>query len=63
MRTPTEILADRRRHARAQVGDFILKAGRRQIEPVSGGPRMTEEPHTRGVVSAIADRLFRDRAV
>jgi uncharacterized protein YndB with AHSA1/START domain len=60
LRTPGEILAvDRPRHVRSRFGNLILKGeADTRFEPVGGGTRLTQELHTRGVVSAITARLF-----
>ena len=60
MRSPTEILAvERPRHVRTRFGNLILKGESDvRLEPESGGTRLSQEIHTRGVVSAIAARLF-----
>jgi len=60
MRSPTEIVAvERPRHVRTRFGNLILK-GESDVtfEPDGAGTRLTQEFHTRGVVSAIAARLF-----
>ncbi|MEO8511533.1 MAG: SRPBCC family protein [Chloroflexota bacterium] len=60
MRSPTEILAvDRPRHVRTHFGNLILKGeADTRFEPVGAATRLTQAFHTRGVVSAIAARLF-----
>jgi len=60
MRSPTEIVAvERPRHVRTRFGNLILQ-GESDVtfEPDGAGTRLTQEFHTRGVVSAIAARLF-----
>ncbi len=61
MRSPTEILAvERPRHVRTRFGNLILKGESDvRLEPESGGTRLSQEFHTRGVVSAIAARCSR----
>jgi uncharacterized protein YndB with AHSA1/START domain len=60
IRSPTEILAvERPRHVRTRFGNLILKGESDvRLEPESGGTRLTQEFHTRGVVSAVAARVF-----
>jgi uncharacterized protein YndB with AHSA1/START domain len=60
MRSPTEIVAvERPGHVRTRFGNLILKGeSEARFEPEDGGTRLTQEFFTRGVVSALAARLF-----
>lgn len=60
MRSRTEIIAVQRpRHVRTRFGNLILKGESDvRFEPQAGGTRLTQEFHTRGVVSAVSARLF-----
>ncbi len=60
MRSPTEILAvDRPRHVRTRFGNLILK-GESDVtfQPEANGTLLTQQFHTRGLISAVAARLF-----
>ena len=60
MRSPTTVLeADRPRHIRTRFGNLILK-GESDVtfERDGDGTLLTQEFRTRGIVSAIAARLF-----
>jgi uncharacterized protein YndB with AHSA1/START domain len=60
MRSPTQILeVERPRHVRTRFGNLILK-GESDVtfDPEAGGTRLTQEFRTRGLVSALAARVF-----
>jgi uncharacterized protein YndB with AHSA1/START domain len=60
MRSPTEILeVDRPHHVRTRFGNLIMKGESDvRLDPTPEGTRLTQVFRTRGLVSAIAARLF-----
>jgi uncharacterized protein YndB with AHSA1/START domain len=60
MRSATEILeVERPHHVRTRFGNLILKGESDvRFEPTPDGTRLIQVLHTRGVISALAARLF-----
>ena len=60
MTSPTEIVdVERPRHIRTRFGNRILRGESDvRFEPLGSATRLTQELHTRGVVPAIAARIF-----
>lgn len=60
MKSPTEILeVERPRHVRTRFGNLILKGeSDARFDPTPDGTRLTQVLRTRGVISALAARLF-----
>jgi uncharacterized protein YndB with AHSA1/START domain len=60
MRSPTEILeVDRPHHVRTRFGNLVMKGESDvRLDPTPEGTRLTQVFRTRGLVSAIAARLF-----
>jgi len=60
MKSPTEILeVERPHHVRTRFGNLILKGeSDARFDPTPDGTRLTQVLRTRGVISALAARLF-----